>query len=57
MRREDLPEEEGEFKDDIGDVEDGQQPLISCRSDLEVFLHPGNDGITDVSTVESIEHV
>ena len=40
VRREDLPHQREPLEDDVGDVEDGEQPLVVGRGEVEVFLHP-----------------
>lgn len=57
VRGKDLPEKEGEFEDNISNVEYGQQPLISISYQVKVVCHSSYDSIANVATVEKGEHV
>lgn len=42
----DLPHQGKPFEDDVGDVEDGQEPLVVGGGEMEVFFHSCNLGIS-----------
>ena len=57
MRRIELPEEERKLKNNVGDVENGQEPFVSITNQVKVLTHTSNDRITNIATIEGVEHV
>ena len=57
VRRQDFPEEQGEFEDDVGDVEDCEEPFVAVADEVEGRFHAGDFGVADVAAVEEGEHV
>jgi hypothetical protein len=52
MRINNPPHKTLKLKDDVGNVEDCQQPAVSIAFEIKIFLHAGNFGITDVRTIQ-----
>lgn len=46
VRGDDFPHEREPLEDDVGDVEDGQQPLVLAARELEFRLHAGDFGVS-----------
>ena len=46
MRRNNLPHHSEKLKDDVGDVEDGQKPVVPVPDQLEIFGHAGDTSIS-----------
>lgn len=57
MRVDDPPHETLELEEDVGDVEDCQQPAISVAFEVEVFLHASDLGVADIRAIEEGEKV
>lgn len=46
MRRNNLPHHSEKLKDNVGDVEDGQKPVVPVPDQLEIFGHAGDTSIS-----------
>lgn len=57
VRRHNLPKDGGPLKDDVGDVKDGQQPLVVGVVEAELLAHAGGLGIANVGAVEEGEQI
>lgn len=55
--REDLPHQNAELKDDVGDVEHVKQPLISHAIDIKIRGQAGNPSVSNVAAIEESQHV
>ena len=53
----DLPHQRLEFEDDVGDVEDCQEPSVVVSDEMQIFGHTCNPRIANVGAVEEREHV
>lgn len=57
VRRNDLPHDPLEFKQSIGDVEDGQEPRIFIPREMKVVFHACDFCISDITPVQRRQHV
>lgn len=52
MWRYKLPHKGHPFKQNVWDIENGQQPLVLCVAFVEGFAHPGSVCIANVAAIE-----
>lgn len=57
MRGEVLPADEQPLRDDIGDIEDGAQPVVLKARQVDVLLHARQARVAQIAAVEHGEHV
>ena len=52
MRRQHLPHDDEELEEDVGDVEDGEEPAVLRPVDPQVVFHARDARIADVGPVQ-----
>ncbi len=57
MRGKDFPKKKGKFEYNIGDVKNGQQPLVSISRQVKVTCCTGYDGIANITAIEKGKHI